>query len=264
MRERLGLFMIAVVFFSIPYSGLDHDDLLSSEVSDRIGLTFMTCSVLFAQAMNTIPLVQRQRLLVYHEMNMGFYKVWEQYASLSVMVLVLFALPSSIIAYFMAWGMGGMRDKVGYWIFGWTNAFILTAFGEMLALFYGMYFVDVLKAMTAFISVFVTIFVPCSGLLIATTDIAWPMQIFAYLNPLRYGAASDIINQFEGRSIVQDSTYVTYEDGDDVIDYLGYDSMTGSKVGNDLIILIACVMIAVSGYATTRYLVSKSMMGNES
>lgn len=155
----------------------------------------------------------------------------------------------------------GLRRGVGYWAFGYFNFYVISAWAEILAVILGLCWHDVAAGHAVFLAVFLVIMFPSCGLLIATNRIEWPMKAIALLQPMHYTAGADMINLMDGRPVIQDvplGVYGEFTSGKEVIEDLGYNTMTGNKYLNTLVVALQCVILIGLGWTMFSEEVRKS------
>lgn len=262
--ERIKFIIITCTIFSLPYDNLDNHHLRASEVANRRGLMMLMTKFCVVQASNTIPVIQQQRALCMHEMKLGFYRPWEFYMSQVAIAVGIFSTLGSVIGFHVTWLLAGYRTGMHYWSFGWANAFIMSCFSEIMAVILATNLPSYPAAAGAFTGPFTCCLLPLCGLFIATPHLPYIMRGLAYYNPMYYCAGAEVLNQFKDRELIQDDFtgfYVGFTSGNEIVEELGYDHVTGNKYYNAGIAVAQAFLLAVVGYRSLRQLVRQGMMG---
>jgi ABC-type multidrug transport system permease subunit len=245
---------------------VDNHHLRASEVANRRGLMMLMTKFCVVQASNTIPVIQQQRALSMHEMKLGFYRPWEFYMSQLAIAVGIFSTLGSVIGFHVTWLLAGYRTGMHYWSFGWANAFVMSCFSEIMAVILATNLPSYPAAAGAFTGPFTCCLLPLCGLFVATPHLPYIMRGLAYYNPMYYCAGAEVLNQFKDRELIQDDFtgfYVGFTTGNQIVEELGYDHVTGNKYYNCGIAVAQAFLLAVVGYRSLRQLVRQGMMGGD-
>ena len=104
--------------------------------------------------------------------------------------------------FFIVSTMSGLRPGVQYWLCSNINMLLIGAFCEVFATYVGIGSFDEQTASTVYDSVFNVLLLPCTGVLIDSHAIEYPMKAVAYANPLRLAVETEILNVFGDRHII--------------------------------------------------------------